>query len=206
MSQKIPIDNRPIGIFDSGLGGLTVVSALKKSLPNEQIIYLGDTARVPYGDKSPESILRFAVEDCAFLESKGVKMIIAACNTVSAVALPELAEKSNVPVLGVIECGVDSCLAENPRSAAVIGTRATINSDSYRKMIHARNPQVIVQSIACPLFVPLAEEGLYEHQIARTAVDLYLSGLKNSPPDVILLGCTHYPLLRKRSLIIFLRV
>ena len=198
MSQDSKADNRPIGVFDSGLGGLTVVSALRRSLPAEDIIYLGDTARVPYGDKSVDSIVRFAREDLRFLLGKGVKAVLAACNTVSAIALPDMRKCfPEIPVLGVLEAGVEAALAERPHRIAVLGTRGTINSDSYRRQLHAKDPSLIVESIACPLFVPLVEEGLTKHRLAEAAFDHYLSKLKDNPPDVLLLGCTHYPLLKE---------
>ncbi len=198
MSPSSGIDNRPIGVFDSGLGGLTVVSALRRSLPDEDIVYLGDTARVPYGDKSVECIIRFACQDFRFLAGKGVKGVVAACNTVSAVAMGELrASFPSIPSLGVLEAGVEAALKASPRRIAILGTRATVNSDAYRRALHSRNPALIVESIACPLFVPLVEEGLTSHPLALGAFDHYLSRLKKSPPDVLVLGCTHYPLLRE---------
>jgi len=191
-------DNRPIGIFDSGLGGLTVVASLKNLMPSEDIIYLGDTARVPYGDKSPENICRFAVQDAAFLARKGVKMIIVACNTVSSIAMDKLGEKfKDIHIVGVLEAGVRACLAEKASSIAVIGTNATVKSDAYRRNIHAVNPAVKVTSILCPLFVPIVEEGLVQHPISDAAVELYLSPLKKNPPEILLLACTHYPLLQE---------
>ncbi|OGV50679.1 MAG: glutamate racemase [Lentisphaerae bacterium GWF2_52_8] len=193
----MPHDNRPVGVFDSGLGGLTVVAALKEALPQEDIIYLGDNARVPYGNKSPENIIRFGLENTEFLLSKGVKAVIVACNTVSAVALAQIREsQKSLPVLGVLEAGVGACLAEKPLRAVVIGTRATINSDAYRRMIHARDAGIIVNSVACPLFVPLAEEGITEGALVRQVIDHYIGSLLTEPPDLILLGCTHYPLLK----------
>ena len=192
-----PFDNRPVGVFDSGLGGLTVVAALRKMLPDESILYLGDTARVPYGDKSPESILRFARQDAAFLRSRGVKMIVVACNTVSAVALPRLrADRMEEPLMGVIDSGVEAALATGARRIAVIGTRATVGSDAYRRGIHAADRSIQVESIPCPLLVPLAEEGVVSGPIAEAVLDLYLGRLRSSPPDALLLGCTHYPLLK----------
>ncbi len=190
-------DNRPIGVFDSGLGGLTVVSALRKRLPAEDIVYLGDTARVPYGDKSVETIIRYGNEDSRFLLSKGVKAVVVACNTVSAVAIDDLREKYQVPVIGVLEAGVSACLKAAPSYVAVIGTKATVNSDAYRRSIHRENPAIVVESIACPLFVPIAEEGLTETPLAAQAVSHYLGHLKAGKPDLLLLGCTHYPLLTK---------
>lgn len=194
----MPRDNRPIGVFDSGIGGLTVASAIRKALPAEDIVYLGDTARVPYGDKSPASIVRFSFENASFLLNLGVKLIVVACNTVSALAIQELRKKfSDISVIGVLEAGIDACLEEKPESVAVIGTRATIKSDAYRREIHRHSPEITVKSIACPLFVPIVEEGLTEHKICSLAMELYLKPLLTNPPDLLLLACTHYPLLEE---------
>ena len=188
-------DNRPIGVFDSGLGGMTVVAALSRQLPNEDILYLGDTARVPYGDKSVDSIIRFAGQDVGFLRHRGVKLCVAACNTVSAVAIDSLRrDRPDEPLIGVIESGVRAAVASGARKIAVLGTRATVNSDAYRRSLHAVDHSLLIESIACPLFVPLAEEGIVDGPIARQVFDIYLAGLKASPPDALLLGCTHYPL------------
>lgn len=190
-------DNRPIGVFDSGLGGLTVVEAMARRLPAEDIIYLGDTARVPYGDKSVDSIKRFSHQDVDFLLQRGVKMIVVACNTVSSVALPAL--KRQFPaahLLGVIDAGVQAAVVSGARRIVVIGTRATINSDAYRRGIHAVDPSLLVESIPCPLLVPLAEEGLGDSPLAEAVLELYLGGVRANPPDALLLGCTHYPLFK----------
>ncbi len=188
-------DNRPIGVFDSGLGGLTVVAALRRRLPDEDILYLGDTARVPYGDKSADSIIRFARQDTGFLVGKGVKLVIAACNTVSAVALPELRRnRVGEPLLGVIDAGVRAVMGSGARRICVIGTRATVNSDAYRRALHALDRSLVVESIPCPLLVPLAEEGIVSGPLARAVFDLYLKPLRENPPEALLLGCTHYPL------------
>lgn len=193
--MTLPFDNRPIGIFDSGLGGLTVAKAIHDVLPNETLCYLGDTARVPYGDKSVETIIRFGCEDTRFLLNKGVKLIVAACNTVSAIAMPEMTAKyPDIPILGVLEAGVAACLKLKPNSVTVIGTKATVNSDAYRRAIHAKDPGIMVNSIAAPLFVPLAEEGALETLVAEEAVKYYLGKTIENPPDILLLGCTHYPL------------
>ncbi len=189
-------DNRPIGIFDSGLGGLTVARALHRALPNESLSYLGDTARVPYGDKSVETIMRYGKEDTQFLLQKGVKLVVVACNTVSSVAMDSLQKLAgNTPVIGVLDAGVKACLRRAPKSVTIIGTKATIQSDAYRRAIHAQNPEIIVQSIATPLFVPIVEEGLTDSEVAQSAIEHYLSDLIAHPTDLILLGCTHYPLL-----------
>ncbi len=185
--------NSPIGVFDSGIGGLTVAAALMRRLPGEEIVYLGDTARVPYGNKSEEAICRFAAEDANFLLDRGVKLCIAACNTVSAVALDKL--KNNITI-GVIEAGVQAVLRTGARKVAVLATRATVKSDAYRRKIQSANPGIEVESMACSLLVPLAEEGICSGGIVQDILDMYLAGLKKNPPDAVLLGCTHYPLLR----------
>ncbi len=196
MSRKA--DNRPIGVFDSGLGGLTVVNAMSGRLPDEDIIYLGDTARVPYGDKSVDSIIAFAHQDVDFLLRRGVKAVVIACNTVSSVAMDALRSTwPDIHIMGVLEAGIRAVLSGNEPDIAVIGTRATVNSDAYRRGIHALDPSRIVDSIACPLFVPLAEEGLADSALAELAIDLYLSKRKANPPGAMLLGCTHYPLFKE---------
>ena len=189
-------DSRPLGIFDSGLGGLTVVAAVRKLLPGENIVYLGDTARVPYGNRSPETIRLFAQQDIDFLLKKNVKAIIAACNTVSANALDR--KDFPVPVCGVIEPGADAASAiPGAKRIVVLGTRATVRSDAYKKALLARDPALTVDQRFCPLFVPLVEEGLLEGNVVQSVFDLYLQDLQNDPPDAVLLGCTHYPLLKK---------
>ncbi|MBR6240049.1 MAG: glutamate racemase [Lentisphaeria bacterium] len=190
-------DNRPIGLFDSGLGGLTVVRAVRRMLPGEDVIYLGDTARVPYGNRSAETVKQFARQDLAFLERFGIKAAIAACNTVSALALPELQQEPRpFPLGGVIVAGVEAILATGLRKVAVLGTRGTIASGAYEKALLAADPRLIVRSISCPLFVPVIEEGVTGGEIVRSVFDLYLSQLLRDPPEVVLLGCTHYPLFR----------
>ena len=194
---KTKHDNRPIGLFDSGLGGLTVVRAVRRMFPGEDVIYLGDTARVPYGNRSPETVKQFARQDLAFLERFGIKAAIAACNTVSALALPELQQEPRpFPLGGVIVAGVEAILATGLRKVAVLGTRGTIASGAYEKALLAADPRLIVRSISCPLFVPVIEEGVTGGEIVRSVFDLYLSQLLRDPPDVVLLGCTHYPLFR----------
>ncbi len=191
-------DNRPIGIFDSGLGGLTVAAALRKKLPNEAVVYLGDTARVPYGNKSADSIIRFAREDVKFMLSRGVKMVVAACNTVSSVAMNDLHHTyPDEHIIGVIESGVRAAIRSGARKITVIGTRATVNSDSYRRSLHALDRAVKVESIACPLLVPLAEEGITSGPVVAQILDIYLASVKRNLPDALLLGCTHYPLFQQ---------
>jgi glutamate racemase len=183
-------------VFDSGLGGLTVVRALLDALPNENLIYLGDTARVPYGTKSREAILRFAEEGSSFLLGKGIKLLVLACNTMSATALPELSSTVGVPVVGVIDPGVEEAIRVSAGGRiGVIGTSATINSQAYRRSIQARRPDWLVFSQACPLFVPLVEEGWEESEVAVMTARHYLAPVVAQGIDTLVLGCTHYPLL-----------
>ncbi len=189
-------DSRPIGVFDSGIGGLTVVKALRDLLPNESICYLGDTARVPYGPKSPETVQRYAVELAGMLMRKNAKALVVACNTVSSVALPLLANKFSVPVIGVIEPGARAALqATRNRHIGVIGTRATIRSGAYEKALRATDNNVRVSSRACPLLVPLIEEGLLDDAVTDQMIMRYLQPLLSDGIDTLVLGCTHYPLL-----------
>jgi glutamate racemase len=187
---------RPIGVFDSGIGGLTVVKALRDRLPNETILYLGDTARVPYGPKSPEAVQRYALELAQMLVQKNAKALVVACNTVSAVALPLLTRKFSVPVIGVIEPGARAALAATRnRHVGVIGTRATIRSGAYERALRATDNNVRVSSRACPLLVPLIEEGLLDDDITDRVIVRYLEPLLSEGIDTLVLGCTHYPLL-----------
>jgi glutamate racemase len=186
----------PIGIFDSGIGGLTVVKALRDRLPNETIVYLGDTARVPYGPKSPETVQRYALELAHMLMQKNAKALVVACNTVSSVALPLLTRKFSVPVIGVIEPGARAALqATRNRHVGVIGTRATIRSGAYEKALRAVDNNVRVSTRACPLLVPLIEEGLLEDDVTDQVIVRYLQPLLADEIDTLVLGCTHYPLL-----------
>jgi glutamate racemase len=189
-------DPRPIGVFDSGIGGLTVVKALRDLLPNEDIHYLGDTARVPYGPKSPETVQRYAVELAEMLIRRNAKALVVACNTVSSVALPLLSKKFSIPVIGVIEPGAQAALqATRNRHIGVIGTRATIRSGAYEKALRAGDNNVRVSSRACPLLVPLIEEGLLDDEITDRMITRYLEPLTADKIDTLVLGCTHYPLL-----------
>jgi len=189
-------DPRPIGVFDSGIGGLTVVKALSDRLPNETIVYLGDTARVPYGPKSPETVQRYALELTHMLMQKDAKALVVACNTVSSVALPLLTRKFSVPVIGVIEPGTRAALqATRNQHVGVIGTRATIRSGAYEKVLRATDNNVRVSSRACPLLVPLIEEGLLEDDVTDRVIARYLEPLLADRIDTLVLGCTHYPLL-----------
>src|SRR5215813_8226733 len=187
---------RPIGVFDSGIGGLTVVKALCDRLPNETIVYLGDTARVPYGPKSPETVQRYALELASMLMLKNAKALVVACNTVSSVALPLLTQKFSVPVIGVIEPGAQAALqATRNRHIGVIGTRATIRSGAYEKALRTADEHVRVSSRACPLLVPLIEEGLLDDDVTDRMIRRYLEPMLADGIDTLVLGCTHYPLL-----------
>ena len=192
------MDNRPIGVFDSGIGGLTVVDALAKSLPNETIYYVGDTARVPYGNKSKSRIQQYALEITNWLNKKDCKIIIIACNTASALALKYLSSVFSTPIIGVIESGVNRGIRMNQNNKiAVLGTSATIRSNAYGEKIKAVKPEIFVISQACPLFVPLAEEGWTEGKIPMQIAAHYLANIKQEGVDTVILGCTHYPLLKK---------
>jgi glutamate racemase len=190
-------DSRPIGVFDSGIGGLTVVKALRDLLPNENVFYLGDTARVPYGPKSPATVQRYAVELAGILTQKNAKALVVACNTVSSVALPLLTKKFSAPVIGVIEPGARAALqATRNRHIGVIGTRATIRSGAYDKTLRAADDNVRVSSRACPLLVPLIEEGLLNDEVTDQMIIRYLEPMLADGIDTLVLGCTHYPLLK----------
>ena len=187
----------PIGIFDSGVGGLTVFRALERRLPNESLIYLGDTARVPYGTRSPETVKRYAVEDAGFIRSKNVKAIVIACNTVSATAADRLREVFDVPVIGVIRPGARRAVAATRSGyVGVIATEGTIASGAYERAMMSLNARLEVISRACPLFVPLAEEGWINHPVTRQVAEEYLAEMRASRVDTLVLGCTHYPILR----------
>jgi len=189
-------DTRPIGVFDSGIGGLTVVKALRELLPNENISYLGDTARVPYGPKSPDTVQRYALELAGILMKQDAKALVVACNTVSSVALPTLTKNFPVPVIGVIEPGAKAALSvSRNRHIGVIGTRATIRSGAYEKALRATDNNVRVSSRACPLLVPLIEEGLLDDDVTDRVISRYLEPLLSDGIDTLVLGCTHYPLL-----------
>ncbi len=189
-----------IGVFDSGIGGLTVTKAVIEALPNEDIIYFGDTARVPYGGKSKETVREYALEITDFLLSKGVKMILIACNTVSASAKEEIIAKAgNIPVLDVISAGTQAAFDHpNHNHVGVIGTLATINSEAYVKAIHQQDDTVHVSQQACPLLVPLAEEGWIDNDVALQTLKIYLDTFASTPIDSLILGCTHYPLFKNQ--------
>ena len=188
--------NLPIGIFDSGVGGLTVYRALHERLPNERFVYLGDTARVPYGTKSLATVERYAVENSKFLEAHGIKLLVVACNTASALALPAIRKAVRVPVIGVIEPGSRAAVeVAAGGNIGVIATEATVNSGAYGKAIAAFRDGGEVFERACPLFVPLAEEGWANTDVARIVAKQYLSDFNKSSIDALVLGCTHYPIL-----------
>jgi len=188
----------PIGVFDSGIGGLTVLRAIRRLLPRESTLYLGDTARVPYGPKSPATVRRYALEAAAFLLGRGVKMIVVACNTATARALPEVAGHVAVPVLGVVEPGARMAAETSAAGRiGVIGTRGTIESGAYEMAIRRRRPGAEVFTAPCPLFVALVEEGWTDGEIARLTAERYLNPLLERGIDTLVLGCTHYPLLGK---------
>ncbi|MFW5959868.1 MAG: glutamate racemase, partial [Chitinivibrionales bacterium] len=191
------MNNRPIGVFDSGLGGLTVVKALKEIMPYEDIVYLGDTARCPYGGRSTETIRSFGRQDALFLNSMNIKMLVVACNTVSSVALDSVKDViREIPVLGVVKPGCKAASKSTmSKRVGVIGTKATIRTRAYKSGIQKVDPGIEVFSKECPLFVPLAEEGLIDHEITNLVISYYLDEFISIGIDSIVLGCTHYPIL-----------
>lgn len=192
-----PDSHSAIGVFDSGVGGLTVLKALMARLPQESTLYLGDTARVPYGTKSPEVVTRYSLRNAEFLLARNIKLLVVACNTASAVALPELSSRLSIPVVGVIEPGARAAAARSPHGRiGVIGTPGTIESGAYTRALQAVRPDAEIVAKACPLFVPLAEEGWTEGEIPTLVARRYLSELAPRRLDALVLGCTHYPLLR----------
>ncbi len=189
---------KPIGVFDSGAGGLTVVRALRRRLPNEQIVYLGDTARVPYGSKSAETVVRYATNAADFLLRRNIKMLVIACNTASAHALDRLSATTPVPVLGAVGPGAEEAVAATrTKTVGVLGTLGAVRSEAYPRAIHRLAPDVRVAAQACPLLVPLAEEGWLDDEVAELVARRYLQELAARCPelDTLVLGCTHYPLL-----------
>lgn len=189
---------RPIGIFDSGLGGLTVFKEMRRLLPGEDLVYFGDTARVPYGTKSKEAVISFSKEIAGFLAARGVKMIVIACNTASSLALEEVRKAVRVPVIGVIEPGARAALGAAPAGRILVtGTAATVASGAYRKAISKLAPGAFVVEKACPLFVPLVEEGWCGKKVTELVAAEYLAPFRNRGFDTVILGCTHYPLLKK---------
>ncbi|MDZ4815540.1 MAG: glutamate racemase [Verrucomicrobiota bacterium] len=190
-------NHKPIGVFDSGVGGLTVVRAIRNLLPSEDIIYLGDMARVPYGNKSKEAVTRYSSEVCEFLQQHDVKMIVVACNTASALALDTLSSVVPIPVLGMIKSGASAAaLPGTTQSIGVIATQGTIDSGAYEQAIQILNSKATVFGRACPLLVPLVEEGWLDHPVTRLVLEEYLLDLLKVGIDTLVLGCTHYPLLK----------
>lgn len=197
MSDPGP-DPRPIGIFDSGIGGLTVAGQIQKMLPGEDIVYFGDTARVPYGTKSKETVTKFSVENVEFLMENNVKLVVVACNTASSLSLDFLKRCFRVPIIGVIEPGAKGAVSSTRNNrVGVIGTRATISSLAYEKAIKKINPKISVYTQSCPLFVPLVEEGWLNKGVTGEVASIYLDALKKKGIDTLILGCTHYPLLKE---------
>ena len=189
--------NLPIGIFDSGVGGLTVYRALHERLPAERFVYLGDTARVPYGTKSLSTVERYGIENAKFLEAQGIKLLVVACNTASALALPAIGDAVDIQVVGVIEPGARAAVKiAGGKTIAVIATEATVQSGAYAKAINEIDPRAKVIERACPLFVPLAEEGWANSEVARSVAEEYLRDLREANLGALVLGCTHYPILR----------
>ena len=191
-------NEQPIGIFDSGIGGLTVFKSVRKQVPQEDIVYFGDTARVPYGTKSKETITRFSVNNVQFLEGFHVKMVIVACNTASSLSLEALQAQFNIPIIGVIEPGAREALKRTRNGRiGVIGTKSTIGSNAYETWLKRLDRSVKVFSGACPLFVPFVEEGWLDGEVVSQVARTYLEGLKSFKIDTLILGCTHYPLLSR---------
>lgn len=192
------MDNRSIGVFDSGLGGLTAVKQISKELPSENIIYFGDTGRVPYGTRSRETIIKYSKNDVNFLMSKDVKAVVVACGTASSVALPVIKDEYPVPIIGVVDAAaLAACKATKNKKIGIIGTPGTINSGSYEAAIRELMPECETYKRACPLFVPLVENGHFDTEVARLVVKEYLAEIKATDVDTLILGCTHYPLLKK---------
>ena len=191
--------NAPVGVFDSGLGGLTVVREIMRQLPSEDIVYFGDTARVPYGSKSKDTIVYFSRQIVRFLRTKKVKAIVVACNTASALALDEIESENDLPMIGVVKPGaIAAAAATKTGRVGVIGTQATVASGIYTKVLSGIDKRISVHGKACPLFVPMVEEGMTEHPVMMQMIDYYLREVKESDVDALVLGCTHYPLLRSQ--------
>ena len=189
----------PVGVFDSGVGGLTVAREIMRNLPSEKIVYFGDTARVPYGSKSRETIIRYSRQIIRFLQEQQVKAIVVACNTASAFALDAVRDEFDIPIIGVIEPGA-RVAAEQTRNkrVGVIGTVGTVGSKIHAEYLKEFDPEITVFAKACPLFVPLVEEGFKEHQVTEEVIEYYLESMRSTDIDAMILGCTHYPLLRSK--------
>jgi glutamate racemase len=195
--MRASIPEQAIGAFDSGVGGLTVVQAMRELLPTEDILYLGDTARVPYGNKSPETIIRYSREIMAYLRGQGVKAVVVACNTASAHALSILQKESDIPVIGVIAPGVEAALAATRNGrVGVIGTQGTIQSDAYQSLLRKSRSDVVITAVAAPLLVSLVEEDWLSHPATQLILEEYLAPMKAARVDAVVLACTHYPLLK----------
>jgi glutamate racemase len=197
MSTSASLSAQPIGAFDSGVGGLTVVQAMRRLLPAEDILYLGDTARVPYGNKSPETIVRYSRENLAYLRNHGVKAVVVACNTASAHALATLQKEADIPVIGVIAPGVEAALAatRNQR-VGIIGTQGTIQSEAYQNLLRQSHPGIVITAVAAPLLVSLVEEDWLAHPATQLILEEYVAPMKAARVDTVVLACTHYPLLK----------
>ena len=204
--QDVSNSNRtaPVGVFDSGVGGLTVAREIMRQLPRENMVYFGDTARVPYGSKSRNNIIRYSRQIIRFLQTKEVKAIVIACNTASALALDTVKEETDIPIIGVIEPGARAAVqATENGMIGVAGPEATIQSETYTNVIRKMRPDAAVIGKPCPLFVPLVEEGFAKHRITEEVIDIYLSEMRQTDIDTMILGCTHYPLLRSRIMAYF---
>ena len=192
------MNSAPLGVFDSGLGGLTVAGALAAELPGERLVYFGDNARVPYGNKSAETVIRLSLEALRFLENAGVKAMVVACNSASAVAMPALVRHASIPVVGVVEAGAREVVAKTKvGKVGVLGTWGTVKSKCYESEIGKLDAGVECIAVPCPLFVPLVEEGWLKTPVTRSVAETYLSSLRDQGVDTVVLGCTHYPLLRE---------
>ncbi len=189
------MDNRAIGVFDSGLGGLTCVKEIMELMPDEEVVYFGDTGRVPYGTRSPETIIKYVESDINFLQTFDIKMIVIACGTASSIALEYAKKRFDMPIVGVVQPAARAAAKSN--NIGVIGTSGTINSGKYLQEIKAINPRALVTSVACPLFVPLVENGYFGHKATYLIAEEYLKPLKEAQVDTVILGCTHYPLIKK---------
>lgn len=191
------MDNRPIGVFDSGIGGLTVLKEIMEQLPGEDIIYFGDTARIPYGTRSKETVIKYVIESFNFLMTKDIKAIVIACNTASALAMEDAKKRFDLPIIGVVEPGAKAAINCTKNNAiGIIGTEGTINSNSYQREIRKLLPMAEIIGVSCPLFVPIVEEGWENSDVAYVATQKYLLELKEHNIDTLVLGCTHYPALR----------
>jgi len=192
------MDNRPIGVFDSGLGGLTAVKELMHQLPEESIVYFGDTGRVPYGTRSNETVIKYVFQDIRFLMGFDIKLIIIACGTASSIALETVQNEFDVPIVGVVHSTAEQAVKMTKnKKIGIIGTQGTINSGAYQRKIMELDREVEIYSKACPLFVPLVENGYIDKEVTRLVAEEYLSSLISSQVDTLILGCTHYPLLKK---------